>query len=67
MHRLLRAIRMGAEGLVKYPRGKVPIVFRGRIKFCTLTQRERIEVGLSINRCRRIWAWLRVIDWNNLW
>ena len=29
MHRLLRAIQRGADGLVKYPRDKVPVVFRG--------------------------------------
>ena len=45
-----------AEGLVKYPREKVPVVFRRKMKLCALTRRVRVEVGLSINRCRRTWV-----------
>jgi len=58
----------GAEGLKKYPRDNVSIVFRGeRMKLCALARRVRVEVGLSIIRCRRTWVWHWVINLNSFW
>lgn len=52
----------------KYPRDKAPVVLRREDDIMHPdTEGVRVEVGLSINKCRRTWAWHWVIDLNNLW
>jgi len=46
---LVSALWCHGKDRVKYRRDKVSVVFRGRMKLCTLTWREHREMGLSRN------------------